>query len=266
MERAEIAHKLHDAKRVVVKVGTSSLTYSNGKLHIHSIELLVRQLADLKNSGKELLLVSSGAVGAGLGKLDLPAKPKELPKVAALAAIGQGILLQNYEKFFGEYGVNVAQVLLIKEDFEDEERYANVCNTLSELFAYGVVPIINENDATAFRELVVGDNDTLSALVAAAVQADLLILLSDIDGMYTADPRTDADAKLLPVVEAITPEIEAGAGGSGTNLATGGMMTKVNAAKIATAAGIPMALANSAEPDVLLRLMDGEALGTVFLP
>jgi glutamate 5-kinase len=266
MERSVIAKRLRDARRIVVKVGTSSLTYNNGKLHIRSMELLVRQLADLKNSGKEILLVSSGAVGAGLGKLDLHAKPREMPKVQALAAIGQGLLMQNYEKFFGEWGVNVAQVLLIKEDFEDSGRYANIRNTLAEIFAYGAVPIINENDVTVYQELKVGDNDTLAALVAGAAEADLLVLLSDIDGLYTANPRTDAQAKMLPVVHGVTPEIEGLAGGTGTELGSGGMMTKVKAAKMANAAGMPMVLANAAEENVLLRLLDGEQIGTVFLP
>lgn len=261
-----IAKRLRDARRIVVKVGTSSLTYNNGKLHIRSMELLVRQLADLKNSGKEILLVSSGAVGAGLGKLDLQAKPREMPKVQALAAIGQGLLMQNYEKFFGEWGVNVAQVLLIKEDFEDSGRYANIKNTLAEIFAYGAVPIINENDVTVYQELKVGDNDTLAALVAGAAEADLLVLLSDIDGLYTANPRTDVGAKMLSVVYGVTPEIEALAGGTGTELGSGGMMTKVKAAKMANKAGMPMVLANAAEENVLLRLLDGEQLGTVFLP
>lgn len=265
MEQA-IRERLKNARRIVVKVGTSSLTYANGKLHIRRIELLARQLADLQNSGREMILVSSGAVGAGLGKLGLAARPRVMPQIQALAAVGQGILMQNYEKFFGEYGINVAQVLLTREDFEDSGRYASLENTLAALLDYGVVPIVNENDTTVFRELKVGDNDTLAALVAGAVQADMLVLLSDIDGLYTADPRSEAAAELIPVVYGVTPEIEAMAGGKGSSLASGGMATKLKAAKMANAAGVPMVLTNSSYDNVLIDLLEGIPQGTIFLP
>lgn len=265
MER-NIQEMLIGARRIVVKVGTSSLTYANGKLHIHRIELLARQLADLQNSGREMVLVSSGAVGAGLGKLGLSARPRVMPQIQALSAVGQGILMQSYEKFFGEYGVNVAQLLLTKEDFEDKARYSSLENTMAALLDYGVVPIVNENDPTVFRELKVGDNDTLAALVAGAVQADLLVLLSDIDGLYTADPRSNAAAELIPVVHGVTPEIEAMAGGTGSSLASGGMATKLKAAKMANAAGVPMVLTNSSHDNVLLELAEGKLAGTIFLP
>lgn len=261
-----ISEKLIGAKRIVVKVGTSSVTYANGKLHIRRIELLARQLADLHNSGREMILVSSGAVGAGIGKLGLSARPRVMPQVQALSAVGQGILMQSYEKFFGEYGINVAQLLLTKEDFEDGARYSSLENTLAALLDYGVVPIVNENDPTVFRELKVGDNDTLAALVAGAVQADLLVLLSDIEGLYTADPRSNDAAELIHTVHGVTEEIEAMAGGAGSGLATGGMATKLKAAKMANNAGVPMVLTNSLRDNVLLDLADGKLFGTIFLP
>ncbi len=263
---AMIQQKLQEAKRVVVKVGSSSLTHANGKLNLNSIELLARQLADLKNAGRQVLLVSSGAVAAGMGKLDLPQKPSVIAEKQALAAIGQGILMQYYEKVFGEYGANVAQVLLTKDDIAIRDRYLNARNTFNALFAYGVVPIINENDTVTVDEIKVGDNDTLAALVAGLVEADLLILLSDIDGLYTANPRQDPGAKRIDIIEEITPEVEEMAGDAGSSLGTGGMCTKIQAAKIACSCGTPMVLTNAAIPKVLLSIMQGHANGTVFLP
>lgn len=266
MSNEKIAELLKSAKRIVVKVGTSSLTYDNGKLHIRSMELLVRQLADLKNSGKEVLLVSSGAVGAGLGKLNLMKKPCAVPQQQALAAVGQGILMQNYEKFFGEYGVNVAQVLLTKEDMADQVRLTNIRNTFDALFDYDVVPVVNENDTITFSELdlKVGDNDTLAARVATVVNADLLILLSDIDGLYTSNPHEDENAQMISVVHELNDEIYAMAGGSGSSLGTGGMLTKLKAAKIANEAGIAMVLTNSATESVLYDIIHGNWHGTYF--
>ena len=261
-----IRRKIVAAKRIVVKVGTSSLAYSNGKLNFRAFDLLARQLADLCNSGKQVVLVSSGAIAAGMGKLGLSEKPAEYSQKQALAAIGQGVLMQVYEKFFGEYSVDVAQVLLTKDDISHRERYVNAGNTFKSLFDYGVVPIVNENDTTSLNEIKVGDNDTLAALTACLVEADLLILLSDIDGLYTANPRTDANARRLELVQEITPEIEAMAGCEGSSLGTGGMMTKIAAAKIANTCGIPMVLAEGSLPQIVLRIMQGENCGTVFAP
>ena len=258
--------RLQAAKRIVVKVGSSSLTHSTGKLNFSGVELLVRQLADLKNSGKEVFLVSSGAVAAGMGKLNLPKKPADISQKQALAAVGQGVLMQYYEKVFGEYGVDVAQVLLTKEDFSYRHRYLNARNTFRALLDYGIVPIINENDTVTFDEIKVGDNDTLAALVAGMVEADLLVLLSDIDGLYTDNPRTNPEAERLVCVDGISPAVEAMAGDPGSSLGTGGMATKLQAAKIVVHCGIMMLLTNAAIPKVLLRAMDGETVGTVFLP
>ena len=258
--------RLQAAQRIVVKVGSSSLTHDTGKLNFSGIELLVRQLADLKNSGKEIFLVSSGAVAAGMGKLNLAEKPKEMAKKQALAAVGQGILMQYYEKIFGEYGVGVSQVLLTKEDFSHRDRYLNARNTFRALLDYGVIPIINENDTVTFDEIKVGDNDTLAALVAGMVEADLLVLLSDIDGLYTDNPRTNPAAEKLVCVDGISPAVEAMAGEPGSGLGTGGMATKLQAAKIVVHCGIMMLLTNTAIPKVLLRAMAGETVGTVFLP
>ena len=263
---SRIQKKITSAKRIVVKVGTSSLVYEDGKLNFRAFDLLARQLADLKNSGKQVVLVSSGAVAAGMGKLALSEKPSDISKKQALAAIGQGFLMQVYEKFFGEYGINVAQVLLTKEDISHRDRYLNAGNTFRSLFDYDIVPIVNENDTTSLNELKVGDNDTLAALTSCLVEADLLILLSDIDGLYTANPREDNNAKRLDVVEEITPEIEAMAGNAGSDLGTGGMMTKIYAAKIANSCGIPMVLANGSAQEIIFKIMNGDRCCTVFIP
>lgn len=264
--QAAVAEKIRSAKRIVVKVGTSSLVHCNGKLNFRSFDLLARQLADLHNCGKQVVLVSSGAIAAGMGKLNLGEKPSEISKRQALAAIGQGSLMQVYEKFFGEYSVNVAQVLLTKDDISHRERYVNAGNTFKSLFEYGVVPIVNENDTTSLNEIKVGDNDTLAALTACLIDADLLILLSDIDGLYTANPRTDKNAERLELVREITPEIEAMAGCAGSNLGTGGMMTKISAAKIANSCGIPMVLADGSVSEIIFKVMSGKNCGTVFAP
>ncbi|MGI5825057.1 MAG: glutamate 5-kinase [Bacillota bacterium] len=265
-DKYNIKKKFAAAKRVVVKVGTSSLVYANGKLNFRAFDLLARQLADLKNSGRQVVLVSSGAVAAGMGKLALAEKPSEISKKQALAAIGQGFLMQVYEKFFGEYGINVAQVLLTKEDISHRDRYLNAGNTFNALFDYDILPIVNENDTTSLNELKVGDNDTLAALTSCLVEADLLILLSDIDGLYTANPRHDKNAERIDVVEEITAEIEAMAGSAGSCLGTGGMMTKIHAAKIANSCGIPMVLADGSFPEIVFKVMKGEDCGTVFMP
>ncbi|HHU60931.1 MAG TPA: glutamate 5-kinase [Natronincola sp.] len=260
---------LKETNRIVVKVGTSSLTYDSGRLNLKCLDLLVREIANLHNAGKEVLLVSSGAVGAGIGRLGLKERPNTIPERQAVAAVGQGLLMQMYTKLFAEYGINTAQILLTREDMSDRKRYLNVRNTLTMLAnKYRVLPIINENDTVATDELLLrfGDNDTLAALVASSVGADLLILLSDIEGLYSSDPRENKDAYLISEVKEITPEIMATAGKPGTARGTGGMQTKLEAARIATSAGICMVLASGDEPHILSQIIDGEAIGTIFIP
>ena len=255
--------ELTKAKRIVIKVGTSTLNYDTGKLNISRIEHLVRELSDLANQGKEIILVSSGAVGAGLERMKKYSTSKYSRK-QAMAAVGQGILMHIYEKLFAEYDQIVAQVLLTKENSRQYSQYINSRNALMALLSMGVIPIINENDAVAVDELKIGDNDTLSATVATLVDADALIILSDIDGLYTANPSKDKNAKLLHEVPHITPEIENMAGGAGTSMGTGGMSTKIKAAKIAINSGCTMVIASGSEHDVLRRLLKGEELGTIF--
>lgn len=262
MERAKIA----EAKRVVVKVGTSTITYSNGKINYEKIEKLARIMTDLQNQGKEMILVSSGAGAAGVGRLGLDAKPSTIPGKQACAAVGQGILMHIYERLFGEYGQVVAQVLLTKADMVNRHSYANARNALQEMISWGVIPIINENDVVAIDEFKIGDNDNLSALVASLADADLDILLSDIDGLYTANPKTHPEAKLVSVVEEVTPAIEATAGGVGSKNATGGMLTKLQAAKNAMSAGIALVIANGENLEVLRQILKGEPVGTLFVP
>jgi len=258
--------QLKAAHRIVVKVGTSTLTHANGKLNYSRIEYLVRELADAVNSGKQILLVSSGAVGAGMDRLGWKEKPKTIPAKQAAAAVGQGILMHTYEKLFGEYGQIVAQVLLTREDSVNRKRYANSRNTLLTLLDIGVIPIINENDAVAIDELKIGDNDTLSANVAAIVDADLLIILSDVDGVYTANPQKDPDARLIEEIPEVTPEIEAICGGAGTMRGTGGMLTKMAAARMAMNSGIVMVIASGAKDGVVQSVLAGNQVGTLFPP
>ncbi len=251
--------------RIVIKVGTSTLAHSTGLLNIRRVERLCTVLSDLKNAGYELVLVSSGAIGMGAGKLSLGGRPTDIPTKQAAAAVGQCELMYTYDKLFTEHNHTVAQILLTGEDVQHGERRQNFRNTLFRLLELHALPIINENDTVATDELVIGDNDTLGAVVAVNAQADLLILLSDIDGLYTADPHTDPTAKLLPTVEAITPEIQAMTGGAGSQFGTGGMHTKLHAAEIATAAGIDMVIANGKEPEILYDIVAGEPVGTRFL-
>lgn len=256
---------LQAARRIVVKVGTSTLTHSTGKLNINRMEMLVRQLADLRNQNREVVLVTSGAVGVGLGRLGLTKRPATIVQRQALAAIGQGLLMQVYEKLFSEYGQTVAQILLTRSDISDRKRYLNARNTILALLNYNVIPIINENDTVATEELQIGQNDALSALVAGLIEADLLILLSDIDGLFTADPKKNKNTKLIPLVTEITPEILSMAGDAGSLFGTGGMVTKLEAAKMATAAGTSMVLMNGSEPSQIQKIFDGKPVGTVFL-
>ncbi len=251
--------------RIIIKVGTSTLAHATGLLNIRRVEKLCDVMSDLKNAGHELVLVSSGAIGMGVGKLSLPGRPADIPTKQAAAAVGQCELMYTYDKLFTEHNHTVAQILITGADLQNEERRGNFHNTMYRLLELGALPIINENDSVATEEIVIGDNDTLGAIVATNVQADLLILLSDIDGLYTGDPRTDANAKLLPVVEAITPEIVAMTGGAGSKLGIGGMHTKLHAAEIATEAGIPMVIANGQDPTVLYDIVAGEPVGTRFV-
>lgn len=257
---------LSQVRRIVVKVGSSTLTHRTGQLNYGRIERLVRELADLANQGKELILVTSGAVSAGMGRLQLTEKPKTIPEKQAAAAVGQGILMHTYEKLFAEYGQVVAQVLLTREDSVDRRRYLNSRHTLQTLLAKRVIPIVNENDVVAIDELKIGDNDTLSALVAGIVDAALLVLLSDVAGLYDKNPQEHSDARLIPVVTDITPEISALAGGPGTARGTGGMYTKLQAAKIAIKSGVAMIIANGAQDGVLQDIIAGKDVGTLFVP
>lgn len=258
--------KLSEKKRVVIKLGTSTLTHKTGRLNLRRVHNLVRVLSDLYNSGREIILVSSGAVGLGTGKLGLRSRPTDTPTKQAAAAVGQCELMYMYDKQFANYSITVAQILLTKTILENE-RKKNVENCFQKLLQMGVIPIVNENDTVAIDELEleIGENDSLSAVVATLAKADLLLILSDIDGLYSADPRQSEDAQLIPVVETIDAQIEAVAGGAGSSLGTGGMATKINAAKIATAAGIDMVIMSGDDPEKLYDLFEDKPIGTHFL-
>ena len=256
---------LQKAKRIVVKVGTSTITYANGKRNFSQIDRLARELSDLQNQGKEMILVSSGAVAVGVDRLGLPAKPNTIPGKQACAAVGQGVLMHTYEKLFADYGQIVAQVLITRTEAIDRHRYTNCRNTFMTLLQQGVIPIVNENDVVALDELKIGDNDNMSALVAGIVDADLVIILSDIDGLYTANPATHPDATLVHTVLEITPEVEASAGGVGSSRGTGGMATKIQAAKAATNSGIQLVIASGTEKNAIPRILQGEEIGTLFV-
>ena len=256
---------LKKAKRIVVKVGTSTITYANGKRNFSQIDRLARELSDLQNQGKEMILVSSGAVDVGVDRLGLSAKPATIPGKQACAAVGQGVLMHTYEKLFADYGQIVAQVLITRTEAIDRHRYTNCRNTFMTLLQQGVIPIVNENDVVALDELKIGDNDNMSALVAGIVDADLVIILSDIDGLYTANPATHPDATLVHTVLEITPEVEASAGGVGSSRGTGGMATKIQAAKAATNSGIQLVIASGTEKNAIPRILQGEEIGTLFV-
>ncbi len=250
--------------RVVVKVGTSTLTHRTGHLNIRHIETLCKVLSDLKNAGHELILVSSGAIGMGVGKLSLKERPSDMPTKQAAAAVGQCELMYTYDRLFSEYNHTVAQILLTGEDMNHPDRYENFRNTLHRLLELGALPIINENDTVSTAEIAVGDNDTLGAIVAEGAGAELLVLLTDIDGLYTADPRKDPAAKLIPLVEEITEEVLALAGGKGSALGTGGMATKLHAADLCLKNGIATVIANGSDPAVLYDILEGKPVGTLF--
>ena len=251
--------------RIVIKVGTSTLAHATGRLNIRMVEELCKVMSDLKNAGHEIVLVSSGAIGMGVGKLSLTERPTDIPTKQAAAAVGQCELMYTYDKLFSEYRHTVAQILLTGSDLDHEDRKQNIENTLSRLLELGVLPIINENDTVTTDEIVIGDNDTLSAIVSVLVNADLLVLLSDIDGLYTKDPHRHPDAELISTVDAITPEIIALGGGRGSSLGTGGMATKLHAAQIATEAGTDMIIANGSQPRLLYQIAAGEPVGTRFI-
>ena len=252
--------------RIVVKVGTSTLAYPTGRLNIQRMERLCKTLSDLKNAGHEIILVSSGAIAMGFGKLNLSERPKDMPGKQASAAVGQCELMYVYDKLFTEYNHTVAQLLITAPDIADGgSRKANFHNTMDRLLELGALPVINENDTVSTEEIAVGDNDTLSAIVAATVSADLLVLLSDIDGLYDGDPRKNPDAKLIPTVETVDERIIALGGGSGSSLGTGGMATKLLAAQIAVGAGCEMVIANGEKPELLYDIVAGKPIGTRFL-
>ena len=253
-------------KRIVVKIGTSTLAHPSGLLNIRQVESLCKVLSDLKNAGHELILVSSGAIGMGVGKLSLSRRPEDMPTKQAAAAVGQCELMYLYDEQFQERNHTVAQVLLTRDGFEVPQRRQNMKNTFNRLLELGAVPIVNENDTVATEELEFGDNDNLSAQVAVLTEADLLVILSDIDGLFDSDPRKNPEARLIPVVETIDAQIEALAGGSASDLGTGGMTTKIQAARTATGHGIAMAILNGAEPELLYDLLEGKGPGTLFLP
>lgn len=260
-------NKIIESKRIVVKVGTSTLTHPNGKIDIRHLESLCKVLCDLQNAGREIILVSSGAIGVGVGKLGMKSRPEDTSKKQALAAIGQCELMFMYDKFFGEFNHTVAQVLLTADVVDNAKGRQNVQNTFAELIDMGIIPVVNENDTVATDELEgnnFGDNDRLSAIVAKLVDADLLVILTDINGLYDKDPRKNPDAQRIPYVAAITEEIEALAGGAGSLFGTGGMATKISAAKIAVSADIPCCVIKGDKPSNLYTLFDGEDIGTIF--
>ncbi len=250
--------------RIVIKVGTSTLAHTTGCLNVRRVEQLCRILSDLKNAGHEIILVSSGAIGMGVGKLSLSERPTDIPTKQAAAAVGQCELMYTYDKLFGEYHHTVAQILLTGSDFSHKDRYQNFKNTLNRLLELGVLPIINENDTIATEEIRVGDNDTLSAMVSVGVGAELLVLLSDIDGLYTADPHKNSDATLIPEVHELTDALMALGGDEGSALGTGGMKTKLHAAKICSECGCDMVIMNGSTPALLYDLFDGASVGTRF--
>ncbi len=250
--------------RIVIKIGTSTLAHSTGLLNILRVEELCKVMSDLKNAGHQVILVSSGAIGMGAGKLGLTSRPTDIPTKQASAAVGQCELMYTYDRLFSEYNHTVAQILLTGDDIEHKDRKQNFTNTMRRLLELSAIPIINENDTISTNEIEIGDNDTLGAIVAVESEADLLIILSDIDGLYTADPRENSNAELLHNIESITPEIEKMVGGAGSGLGTGGMITKLKAAKIVNDHGIDMVIANGKNPMLLYDIIEGKDVGTRF--
>ena len=250
--------------RIVIKIGTSTLAHPTGHLNIRRVEELCKIISDIKNSGQEVIMVSSGAIGMGVGKLGLRSRPTDIPTKQAAAAVGQCELMYTYDKLFSEYNHTVAQLLITGDDVKNEERHSNFSNTLDRLLELGALPIINENDTVSTKEIVIGDNDTLAAIVAESVNADKLILLSDIDGLYTADPHKDPDAKLIHRVTNIDDVIDL-AGSSNSDQGTGGMVTKLQAAQICLNCGCSMVIANGNDPTNLYAILAGKEIGTTFI-
>ncbi len=250
--------------RIVIKIGTSTLTHPAGHLNIRRVEELCKIISDIKNAGHEVIMVSSGAIGMGVGKLGLRQRPSDIPTKQAAAAVGQCELMYTYDKLFAEYNHPVGQLLITGDYIANETRHSNFSNTLNRLLVLDAIPIINENDTVATNEIVIGDNDTLAAIVAESIQADVLVLLSDIDGLYTADPHTDPNAQLISHVPVMDSQIYALAGVSASRQGTGGMVTKLQAAKICMDCGCTMIIANGADPANLYRIIDGEPVGTTF--
>lgn len=261
--------RVKTSNRIVIKVGTSIVTYKNGHINLERIEILTRVISNIVNSGKEVVLVTSGAVGAGFGKLRLKEKPKNVREKQALSAIGQCELMHIYSKYFSEYSHIVGQILLTRDVIEDNHIKENVCNTFELLLNKGIIPIVNENDSVAIDELEnivkFGDNDNLAAIVSSLVDADLLIILSDIDGFYDKDPRKYKDSKMIKEITQITKELESYAGDAGSDLGTGGMITKIKAAKVANSAGVDMVLASGEDPYIIRNILNGEDIGTLFV-
>lgn len=255
-----------DIKRVVIKVGTSTLAYSTGLLNLRRIQKLVEVISDMKNTGLEIVLVSSGAIGVGAGELGFAGRPHDMPTIQACASVGQCELMQVYSRFFLEHNHRVSQVLMTRYTVDREISCRNLENTLNRLLQLKVLPIVNENDAISTEEIEFGDNDTLSAIVGKLCEADLLVILSDIDGLYDSDPHKNPDAKLIPYVTEITREIQGLAGGQGSHLGTGGMVTKIHAAEMAMEAGFPMLIMNGSHPEQLYTILDGQPAGTWFEP
>ena len=256
---------LNNVKRVVVKVGSNVLTEDHG-LNLRAIRSISRQICRLIDDGIEIILVSSGAMASGIRKVGLDKRPDEIPKRQAIAAVGQAGLIMAYEKAFARYHKKVAQILLTGDDLNNRKRYLNARNTLRMLLSWQVVPIINENDTVMTEEIQFGDNDNLAAMITLLMDADILVNLTDIDGLYTKDPRTSPDADFIPLVSTFTEDIKKIAGDIPGALGTGGMLSKINAAKKVTAAGIPMIIANGGKPDVLKKLFSGKDVGTFFTP
>ena len=250
--------------RIVIKIGTSTLAHTTGHLNIRLVEQLCKVVSDIKNAGHQVILVSSGAIGMGVGKLGLRERPRDIPGKQAAAAVGQCELMYIYDKLFGEYNHTVGQLLITAEDIGCGKRRENFSNTLGRLLELNAIPIINENDTVATEEIVIGDNDNLAAAVAECVAADLLILLTDIDGLYTADPRKNPDAVRIWEISAVTEEVLALAGGTGSSQGTGGMRTKLEAAAKCLSHGISMVIAAGNQPDNLYDILDGKPVGTIF--
>jgi len=257
------------SKRIIIKIGTSTLTYSNGNINLGRIEKIAMSISDLINSGKEVILVTSGAIGVGVSKMHLKKKPKTIREKQAAASVGQVALMNIYSKLFGEYGYSVGQILLTRDNIESERSRNNVVNTFETLLESRIIPIVNENDSVSIDEIEnvsrFGDNDNLAAIVSTIVNADLLVILSDIDGFYDSNPRTNKDAKFIKEVKSITDEVQSFAEGAGSKLGTGGMETKIHAAKRVTDNGTNMILANGKDPSILIDILNGEEVGTLFL-